>query len=538
MDKEFFIEKKGRIFHLIFIFAFSYLFLFHGLGNYSLKEPDEGRYAEIPREMIELGNYLVPHLNYVPYFEKPPLFYWIVALSYLVFGVNEFSYRLPNALFSFLSVLVVYLFSKRKISQGASLFSALILLSSFGFFAMSRIVTLDMAFTAFLTLSLFSFAFFYLEGKKAFLWLFYIFCALATLTKGFVAPLLLLLTVVIFLWSEGDLAFIRRMRILHGSLIFLLIVGPYFFYMSFAYEDFFHFFFIDQHILRYLTTKHKRPGPFYYFLAFLFIGALPYSVFIPRALLMAIKKRETKLLTIWTLVILTFFSLSGSKLPPYILPLFPSLSIILGIFFVSENERIAMYKAERFLYILLFATLGLFFLFLFRYSPFPVFKFSKVFIFLSIISFTIMALLLFLRSLTLKHLFVSLFVFSSLISSSFLLNMDSLERVRTTKPLAQLILSEKKWGDIIVNYGTFDRTLPFYCRSRVLLVNYTGELEHGMKRKGIRPLDENEFFEIFNSEKRVFLVIGIKKLPYLMEKIGEKLKVKLCTMERCLVTNF
>ena len=86
-------SRKKRAVYVLLILAFSYLFFFHHLGSYSLKEPDEGRYAEIPREMIEQGDYIVPHLDYVRYFEKPPLLYWACALSYKLMGANEWSFK-------------------------------------------------------------------------------------------------------------------------------------------------------------------------------------------------------------------------------------------------------------------------------------------------------------------------------------------------------------------------------------------------------------------------------------------------------------
>src|SRR5208337_4366791 len=101
-------SSTGRtVLHLAFLALLSYLFLFHNLGSYSLKEPDEGRYAEIPREMVETGDYIVPHLDYVRYFEKPPLLYWATALSFRIFGLSEWSARLPNALAALLTVFLL-----------------------------------------------------------------------------------------------------------------------------------------------------------------------------------------------------------------------------------------------------------------------------------------------------------------------------------------------------------------------------------------------------------------------------------------------
>ena len=101
VNRSFFIQHREDVLYLLIIVSFSYVFFFYTLGDYSLKESDEGRYAEIPREMVETGDYIVPHLNYVRYFEKPPLFYWSVAISYELFGVTEWSFRFTNAAFCF-----------------------------------------------------------------------------------------------------------------------------------------------------------------------------------------------------------------------------------------------------------------------------------------------------------------------------------------------------------------------------------------------------------------------------------------------------
>ena len=106
-------KKDQKIKQIIALLLLSYAFLFYGIGDYSLKEPDEGRYAEIPREMNELHDYTVPHLNYARYFEKPPLLYWADALSFKLFGTNEWAFRFPNALCAFLCALFLYFFVRR-----------------------------------------------------------------------------------------------------------------------------------------------------------------------------------------------------------------------------------------------------------------------------------------------------------------------------------------------------------------------------------------------------------------------------------------
>ncbi len=201
------LARKTFITHLIAILLFSFIFFFNGIGSYSLKEPDEGRYAEIPREMTELHDYVVPYLNYTRYFEKPPLFYWAVALSYKVFGTNEWAVRFPNSLSAFLCVLAAYLLGRRWFGSQIAFIASAILMSSVGFFAMSRIVTLDMFFTLWLFLSLMFFYGYYRERKPVFIYLFYAAMGLATLTKGPVSLILMGITIAAHLLAERNISF-------------------------------------------------------------------------------------------------------------------------------------------------------------------------------------------------------------------------------------------------------------------------------------------------------------------------------------------
>ena len=195
--------------YLLLILVLSYFFFFFNLGKYSLKEPDEGRYAEIPREMVEQGDYLVPHFNYVRYFEKPPLLYWIVAGSYKIGGVSEWSFRLPNALAGLFCTLVVFWAGRRWYSAEAGLLSAIVLMSSFGYFASTRIVTTDLLLASLLFAAVVSCNEFFRDRRNTYLYLFYLFLALATLAKGPIAVLLVGLTILIYLYSAKDLGFLK-----------------------------------------------------------------------------------------------------------------------------------------------------------------------------------------------------------------------------------------------------------------------------------------------------------------------------------------
>ena len=178
--------------------------------------------------MVETGDYIVPHLDYVRYFEKPPLLYWATALSFRVFGLSEWSARLPNALAALLTVLLLYAGVARWFTAETALLSAIILISSFGFFTMARILTIDMFLSSALFLSLIFLYDFYRQKKPKFMYLFYACLALATLAKGPVAPVLVGLSLLIFLLLERRVSFLRDLFSVKGMLLYAVLVVPWF----------------------------------------------------------------------------------------------------------------------------------------------------------------------------------------------------------------------------------------------------------------------------------------------------------------------
>jgi 4-amino-4-deoxy-L-arabinose transferase-like glycosyltransferase len=520
--------------HVVTILLLSYVFLFHAMGDYSLKEPDEGRYAEIPREMIELNDYVVPHLNYARYFEKPPLFYWAVAASYKVFGVSEWSFRFPNALSALLCVIALYFSIRRWFGERVAFISSLILESSFGFFAMARIVTIDMFFTLWLFLSLLSFYGYYRERNRLFIYLFYGAMALATLAKGPVVLILMGATLLIYLLSEGNLAFLKEMRPVHGILIYGIITLPWMVLISLREKGFFYFFFIDQHVLRFLTTRHKRSGPLYYFIPVLIGGMFPWSLFIPRALVSLWKKKELRLFFIWSGVVFVFFSISGSKLPPYILPLFPSLAIVIGYLFNEKWEEYAGWNYEMVGYLIIFLA----------FSGAALFQMNGAFIrmvgaiamdarsileglktfsvVISIVSLLLVCLFLISRRFkTYSFWFSSLTLFSSFLVLLIMLNTNTLDSLNTTKRLSDIVNREGNNVRYLLTYGSFEETLPFYTKRRVLVASYKGELEMGSACDDTKAffLTDADFVKLFNGNSGVYCVVKASKLLRLKDRL-------------------
>jgi 4-amino-4-deoxy-L-arabinose transferase-like glycosyltransferase len=537
--------------HIIVLILLSYIFLFQGIGDYSLKEPDEGRYAEIPREMIELNDYIVPHLNYVRYFEKPPLFYWAVAVSYKCFGVNEWAFRFPNAFSAFLCVIALYIFIRRWINSRTAFISSIILITSFGFFSMSRIVTIDMFFSMWLFLCLLFFYGYYREKKSFFIYAFYCVLGLATLAKGFVPIMLIAVTIIIFLLTEKKISFLKELKWIKGISIYCLVVLPWLLMISIREKEFFYFFVIDQQILRFLTSKHKRTGSIFYFFPVLLGGMFPWSLFIPRSMVKLWNKSELRLFIIWSCVVFIFFSISKSKLPPYILPIFPSLSIVIGHLFCEQWHKPDKWKMESFAYTFIF----------FLFSAVSALGISgslnqwvnqisseainilvnlKGFLIaVSVISIITACLFCFRKFGRYSLTFCTLFTFSFLFMIILLLNLNIIDMLNTTKKISNLI-NEKKYNyDYIINYASYDQTLPFYTKKRIIIASYKGELEMGSQYNDSKNyfIDEDTLINLYKTDKRIFCVLKEKKLNRLKEKISDKISIINCYNERCLITN-
>jgi 4-amino-4-deoxy-L-arabinose transferase-like glycosyltransferase len=515
-------RQRASIF--LVLLACSYVFFFLHLGSYSLKEPDEGRYAEIPREMVEQGDYLVPHLNYVRYFEKPPLLYWVTAASYKLLGVGEWSFRIPNALMALFCVLATYAFAVRRFGRKVAFVSSLILMSSFGFFAMARVVTTDMLFAFLLFASLLSFYQFYLEKRRLFLHLFSASLALAVLAKGPVALILLAVTILVFLFFEKRLSFLRELVSPIGLLLFIVIAAPWFIVMSIREKEFFDFFFVDQHILRFLTSKHKRSGPLYYFIPVLFGGLFPWSFFIPRAIARYWRKSELRLFFIWSCVVFIFFSVSGSKLPPYILPIYPALAILLGYLFCEVWGERPRGNGEIVAYVIFFAILAVLG-FSFgtgltdRYvAALPDVaalstKVRGLAVSLGLLSVALLVLVTFRKGRTFRYLFYGLGAFSFLVVVGLMSYVHVIDGVNTTKELAAEINRRAPAAEV-VNYRSFDETLPFYLGRRTYIAEYRGELEMGAGYSDATPffINEDELKRLVESSQPMFVVMKEKRL--------------------------
>ena len=321
------------------------------LGGHALWNSDEGRYAEVAREMLELKDWLTPHLNYVLYFEKPPLMYWLTAASLAVFGQNEFAARFWSATFGLLTVIIVYLFGRHWKGERAGLLSGSILATCLLFFALTQYLTLDMALTFWMALALYASSKILTERPpdrvKRYTDLLALAMAGGVLTKGLVGvvfPVAVLGLAIAYtrLWGQA-----RKISWQPAFFLMLLVAAPWFVLISLRHPYYPYFFFVREHLTRFLTPLHHREAPFYFFVPVLLAGFLPWSVFLPKIFGSSFErhgflmKRDPvqALLVLWSLFVLVFFSFSQSKLVAYILPVLPAMALLAGSAFDETLEE-------------------------------------------------------------------------------------------------------------------------------------------------------------------------------------------------------
>ncbi len=300
-----------------------------------LAEPDETRYAEIPREMLAANDLLVPRLNGVPYFEKPPLLYWLNAASLRVFGETPWAARLPTRLAGLGTALLV-LFAARGIGASTGGLSAAVffLAAPIGFL-FSRTNLTDGLLTFFFAATLLSGRDAVLRRESGRRWigmacLFGAMCAAAFLTKGLIA--LLLPGTIFFVWavSTGRLATAFRTLVLSPApAVFLVLAVPWFVAVESRHPGFLDFFFIREHFQRFATQSARRTGPVYYFVPVLLLGFLPGIPFFVRGFWKALRGSDPAFFFfVWFTVVFVFFSVSSSKLPPYLFPAIPAAAVL------------------------------------------------------------------------------------------------------------------------------------------------------------------------------------------------------------------
>ncbi len=334
------------------VFATIVVLWFANLGSRALLHPDEGRYAEIAREMAASGDWVTPRLNGLKYFEKPPLQYWITAASYRMFGVHEWTARLWPALAGLLAVAAIGISGGALGGPALGVFAAIALAGTLWQAGMAQIVSLDSGLAFFLALAFAGLVIAQRAGtgtatRRMWMWVTWGAMAGAVLSKGPVGIVLPAGVLVVYTLINRDWDLWQRLHLTSGLALFLLIAAPWFIAVTRANDEFFTFFFIHEHFQRFLTEEHQRTGPWYYFIPLAAAGSLPWLV------ILAFGMRRIwhdggaskgifswrRLALVWAAFVFVFFSVSGSKLPSYILPMFAPLALVAADLLLTQPTK-------------------------------------------------------------------------------------------------------------------------------------------------------------------------------------------------------
>lgn len=517
-----------------------------GLSTRALWHPDETRYAEIAREMTVDGDWVIPHLNTVPYLDKPPLFYWLTASAYSVGGVNEAMARVVSVLAAILILFCTFALGTLVGTRATGLRAAAICATSLLFLGAARWAFTDMLLTACTTgtLTAWLFGVRVLDGEgesppfSARGW--FLVAAAATglgfLTKGPVAVVLPVLVIGPYLVSRGRLKRVWEMSPGWVLVCFALVTIPWYLMAQSRRSDFFEFFFVGQNLGGFVgSTRVHHPGRWYTYFAYLPVIWFPWSVFLPAAITLAWRAAKAgqplfRFFGLWALAMFVFWNLCGSKLPSYLLPLFPALAVLTAPLFEPDAD-------ERGLSGMCFAAgliglLGLSFAFAME-SPVgataalqrseaaslePAAHILAPFIAAICLWGSLSAVL----SLLVRRS-VALWVLVTMVAALGVLGLDVMESAEplfSSRGLARRLAPRLRAEDVVATYEAVDHGLSFYLRRPILLVGKPGDLD--IRTKETDPALRNdpghvfrtreEFDALCRSSTRVYCVVMEKDL--------------------------
>jgi 4-amino-4-deoxy-L-arabinose transferase-like glycosyltransferase len=497
---------RSKIFIWALVIGFGILW-FYVLGARTLVTSDEGRYAEMAREIVASGDWLTPRLNAIKYFEKPPLQVWATALAFKAFGLGEWQARLWTGLCGLLGIGLVAYTGRRVFNPWIGTTAGLVLASSFWWAALGHINTLDMGLSGMMTLALCGL----LLGQRANAgdaenrnWMLACWAgmALAVLSKGLIGVVLPGAVLVWYTLITRDWAIWKRLHLGWGLLLFLAISAPWFVLVSIKNPEFAHFFFIHEHFERFTSKVHGRFQPWYYFIPMLLAGILPWLTVLVQSLFAGIRKtpgdfQPKMLLLVWAVFIYFFFSISDSKLPSYILPIFPALALLIAAYLQTAGRNTWRALAAT------VAAIGAIGLAVVPRLPKMASAPAEIANFAAaqpwafagcglLLAGGLLALWLTRKNretfasptATITVITVILAISGFLAGQLFMLGAEPEGLYRSGLPLVPAIEAELTPAMPIYAVGLYDQTLPFYLRRTMILVEHADELEFGL---GLEP---------------------------------------------------
>ena len=493
-----------------------------------LFDPDEGRYAEIPREMVASGDWVTPTLNGLRYFEKPPLQYWATSALYSAFGVHEWTARLWSASLAFLCIPLVFAFARRIGYRTETAVIAAALLAVNPYFALiGQLNLLDQGFSFFLSAAVFSFVIAQrksLPPRRSGSWMLVTWASLglAILSKGIVTLVLAGATLCAYMAVTRDASLLKRLKPVSGVAVLLLITVPWFWMVQGRNPDFLQFFFVHEHFQRYFTTVHERVQPFWFFVPLVIIGLLPLIGNWKSWKLADIEGARTPgefraelFLLLWCAVTVLLFSFSQSKLPAYVMPAMPALAVVLAR--VTEANAKAFPRAKWIAIAgLLAAAAGVVIAGWWQSRTVS----APAFVWPGVLAAVCIAYLLTERAgaaTPLSNRWVKLAAVSiagyQLLGFAFAASFPSKSGEQLTAGFAGTLSDETP----VYTVSQYRHSLAFYLRRPLEVYDYVGELEFGMRHAREQPAERSraEFLEQWRRETHAIAFIDPSVYPEL-----------------------
>lgn len=319
---------------------------------------DEGAFSEATREMFVRGDFLSTYLDGQPRYDKPILIYWLQALSVLVFGVNEFAFRLPSALAATAWVGMIFLVVRRLRDERSALLAAIITATVVGVSVMAKAATADALLNLFIASAMFCIFLFWRERQRRWLLLAFAAIGLGFLTKGPVAVLVPMAVSLLFFALKKELRLWLRMVFDPiGIVIFLLIALPWYVVEYLRQGDaFIQGFFFKHNIERFSGTMEQHGGSIFYYLPVVLLAVLPYSTVLLRALRdyrQLLADDLTLYALLWLLFVVGFFSLSGTKLPHYVLYGLSGMFVVMALWLQRVRSPWWLFMPQLLLFVVL-----------------------------------------------------------------------------------------------------------------------------------------------------------------------------------------
>lgn len=513
---------------------------FSNIEYRKLIKPDEGRYAEIPREMVASGNWVTPRLNGLKYFEKPPLQYWTTAIAYKVFGEHQWTSRLWVSLTGLAGVFLVWFAGGRLFGRDAGRYAAIVLGSCMLYSLMAHINTLDMGVTFFMTLGIIGLLLAQQEStthQARWMWLAWSALGFAVLSKGLIGLVLPGAALVIYSALQRDIRVWKRMHWGMGLALFVLVTVPWFYLVMKANPEFFQKFFIYEHFTRFTTKQLGRYQPWYYFVPVMLFGMLPWTLLMFDAVLRTWKTsaradkafNPERFLLVWLIFVYVFFTISDSKLPSYLLPMFPALALLMGKQLATMAERRLFWQLVPVLPVLVALLVTSVFASHFGDTQQQIQLYAKY-------AYWLMAALLIwllglIAALVLLHRrnkmpAVLILAFASLIAGQLGgSGYNTIAKERSAYYIAEAIRPMVKPDEPFYSVGMYEQTLPFYLKRTFTLVYYQDEMAFGISREPQRYIpDLVRFAKEWNKQPQALAIMPRRIYPQL-EQLHMAMKI-------------